>query len=380
MNRPAIETIDLPAAALGTRRSLTVVRYGVPGRGPKAYLQAGLHAGEAPGLMVMHHLRALLDRHLAEGNISGEVVLVPCANPVGLSQWQQEALEGRFDVATGINFNREHLDLTEAVADRVATELDGDERRNVDRIRQAEREVLADMAPQDETAFLKHCLLTLACDADIVLDLHCDLESILHLYLGTSLWPMAADLPTLLGAQLTLLADDSGVTPFDEACSRIWWRLADRFPDRPLSPACLAATVELRGRVDVSHDLAARDAANILAFLAHRGVLAGGSRELPPSSGEALPLTGVENVTAPVPGIVTFLKKPGERVNPGEAVAHIVDPAAADPGEGVTVLSAVSGGLLYGRICDRYARPGRILARIAGAKPLRQEGENLLPA
>lgn len=59
--------------------------------------------------------------------------------------------------------------------------------------------------------------------------------------------------------QAGLHADDSGVTPFDEACSRIWWRLAQRFPEHPIPPACLAATVELRGQTDLTHEMAAED-------------------------------------------------------------------------------------------------------------------------
>ena len=35
-------------------------------------------------------------------------------------------------------------------------------------------------------------------------------------------------------------------------------------------------------------------------------------------------------------------------------------------------------GILFARLSDRFARPGRILAKVAGQKPLKEPGENLL--
>ena len=131
------------------------------------------------------------------------------------------------------------------------------------------------MAPQDEAEYLKHRLLSLAHDADIVLDLHCDDQALMHIYLGTPLWPGSADLSAQLGAEVTLLAEDSGGAPFDESCSRIWWQLAEKFPDYPIPPACLSATVELRGIADVSHENGAHDAENIFIFLKKKGICPG---------------------------------------------------------------------------------------------------------
>ncbi|OYY09383.1 MAG: hypothetical protein B7Y70_10275, partial [Rhizobiales bacterium 35-68-8] len=66
--------------------SVTVLRFGTPGARPKAYLQAGLHADEFPGMLALRHLAAELAVADAEGRITGEVVVVPQANPVGLTQ------------------------------------------------------------------------------------------------------------------------------------------------------------------------------------------------------------------------------------------------------------------------------------------------------
>ena len=112
--------------------------------------------------------------------------------------------------------------------------LSDDPARNVALIRKRISEVLFDIKPDDEGSFLKHRLLSLAYDADIVLDLHCDLQASVHIYTGTPLWPDAADLSAEMGADVTLLAKESGDNPFDEACSRIWWDLAEKHSTFPI--------------------------------------------------------------------------------------------------------------------------------------------------
>ena len=51
-----IERVPLGSPSLGTERVLTVHRFGTAGARPKAYLHAGLHAAELPGIVVLEHL------------------------------------------------------------------------------------------------------------------------------------------------------------------------------------------------------------------------------------------------------------------------------------------------------------------------------------
>ena len=131
--------------------------------------------------------------------------------------------------------------------------------------------------------------------------------------------------------------------------------------------ACFAATVELRGRADVDDDLAAADAAALLAFLRLRGAVAGEAPEVPPPPCRPTPLAGVDPLVAPVPGVVVYRAAPGDRVAAGEAVAEIVDPV----GGGRTVPRARASGVLFARSAGRFAVPGRRLGKIAGAEPFR---------
>jgi len=373
-----VETWPLPCASPGTTRSLDIIRFGSRGARPKVYIQAGLHADEAPGYVTLHHLTELLDQASNAGMVKGEIIVIPIANPIGMAQWRDESLNGRFDFVNSVNFNRNHLDLADLVSEKISARLGPVPKKNIDLIRGVMSEILSDITPEDEAGHLKRQLLSLSYDADIVLDLHCDLQASMHLYLGTPLWPDAADLAAYMGAEAILLAADSGGTPFDEANSRIWWQLADTFPDYPIPPACFSATIELRGISDTDRSYVINDARNLYSFLQKRGSLEGSAPDLPPLTAAATPLTGVDYIKAEVAGIVTYFKQVGEHVRKDEIIAEILNPLATSEDEKTVALKSATDGLLFSRNVDRFARPGRIMAKVAGPEPLREDSGNLL--
>ena len=352
----------------GISIELQSLHYGTPGRGPKATLQAALHADEIPGLLVAHHLRARLAALEAEGRIVGEIVLVPVANPIGLAQRVLQSVEGRFDLTTGENFNRHYADLFDAVVARVEGQLTFDASHNVALIRDALREAAAALPARNALESLRRTLLGLSIDADIVLDLHCDSQAVMHLYTETSVWPQVEPLARFLGCEAALLAEVSGDHPFDEACSTIWPRLAARF-DRgtPIPSACVAVTVELRGEADVSHANAERDAQALIDYLAWQGVISGAPAELPAALCEATPLAGSIPVDAPHGGVLVYLREPGARVAAGERLADLVEPMTGL----VTPLLSPVDGVFYARETRRFVPAGAGVLRVAGREALR---------
>jgi uncharacterized protein len=378
---PVVERVELPSPAPGTRRHLLVHRFGRAGARPKAYLQAALHADELPGVVVLGHLLERLARLEADGLVRGEVVVVPAANPIGLAQAVMGYHLGRYDLALMTNFNRGWPDLADALAERVGEALGGDEAANGALVRQALAELARELpVAGGENAALRRELFCAAADADLVLDLHCDSEAVTHLYLGAPLWPDAEDLARDIGSEATLLAEVSGGDPFDEAFSRHWWELRRRFPDRPLPrPGCLAATLEYRGVADVGGARAAADAEGLARFLTRRGVLAGDPGPLPPLPAGATPLAGVAMVRAPVAGVVDHAAEPGARVAVGDLLATLLDPLAGGDGppQRTEVRSPVAG-VVFARETVRLARPGTILAKVAGAEPLPERTGPLL--
>ena len=81
---------------------------------------------------------------------------------------------------------------------------------------------------------------------------------------------------------------------------------------------------------------------------------------------------------APELGPVAGVDEVGRGPLAGDVVAAAVHPLPSKPVERLHPLRAAADGLLFARSADRFARPGRILAKIAGQTPLRAEGENLL--
>jgi hypothetical protein len=356
----------------GTARELVSLHYGPDGTGRKVVIQASLHADEVPGLLVAHHLRRRLARLEAQGALGGEVVVVPFANPVGLSQWVLQSHEGRFDLASGENFNRHYADVAPRAAELLVPRLAGGTAVDVADARAALRQACAELKADTELQSLRRALLALAIDADVVLDLHCDNEAVLHLYTLPVLWPEVEPLARLTGSRAVLLADASGDEPFDEACSAAWSRLAAELSARlgrnvELPAACVAVTVELRGERDVTHDLAEADAEALLQYLAWRGFIAGPPGSLPALACEPTPLAGSIPVLAPHGGVLVHACPPGTTVRRGELVAEIVDPL----GGHLTRLESPTDGVLYARESRRFVAAGTRVCKVAGREPVR---------
>lgn len=355
---------DLP----GSPHQLTVLRFGAAGTGSKAYLQAGLHADEFPGMLVLR----ILSRHLAEaearGEVHGEILVVPQANPIGLAQTETSFLMGRLESGTWENFNRNYADLS----DLGSLPLGPDPAANVETIRAAMSARLAGMHPDGALAHLRHTLLTLAHDADLVLDLHADNEAEPHMYVGPALWPAAEDIAAAIDARAVLLSEVSGGSPFDEACAAPWWTLAANHPDVPIPPACLGTTLELGSNDDVDPERAADQAMALLRMLAGRGFVDGPAGH-PPLSCRATPLTAMAQVKSPVTGLVAYHRRLGDQVRTGDLVATVIDPLGEE-----TELLAEADGRLFARHSQPYAWPGRVLGKIAGEVPLESRTGNLL--
>jgi predicted deacylase len=362
----------LRSPSLGLQTTVSSLHFGTSGSGPKVYIQASLHAEELPGMLTAYHLRPLLEAADAQGQIRGEVVLVPMANPVGAAQRLQHKPMGRFEFNTGENFNRHYPDFSSRISAEVLPTLGSDAQANVALVRQAMRRYLDQWQTDTELASLRRQLLLLSFDADYVLDLHCDCEAVLHFYCEEACWPQLAPLAHYLLSRAILLAKNSGSSPFDESLSGVWWRLAEALAASgsaaPLPQACLSTTIELRGEAQVEHGLAAQDAQAIANYLRHIGVLRDApAMALPSALCDATPLAGSETLYAPVPGLVVFAAEPGQQLRAGDLVAEVIDPVA----HSAQRVCAGVDGLLYARIRDRYVTTGCELAKIAGAVAFR---------
>jgi predicted deacylase len=361
------KTHTLISPTLGTTRNLLSFHYG-PGNGQKIYIQSSLHADELPGMLVAWRLRQLLAEVEAAGKLRGEVIVVPVSNPIGLNQNMHGTQLGRFEMNSGQNFNRNFYDLAALVAPRIESMLSGDINANKLAVRAAMRAALDEQQPHTELDSQRLALQKLAYDADVVLDLHCDLDAVLHIYTNPEVWDEVEPLARYLDSQASLLALNSVGNPFDEIHSYVWSDLRAKFGERFPIPHCgVAVTVELRSQHDVSHELADADAKAIINYLTHRGVIDGVAPALPALAFPATPLAGAEPIVAPLSGVLVFRAEVGTFVHAGDAIADIVDPL----GDTVITLYCTTSGVMYARHITRFATAGMEFARVAGATAFR---------
>lgn len=360
------ETVPLSGTSPGTTRTLTRHHWGTPGARPKVYLQGGLHADEMPGPLALYHLMVLLDRAEAEGRIAGHVVVVPLANPIGLSEWLLHKPVGRRDLEGAQNFNRGYPDLAALAGDQLEGRLCPDAAANVAAIRQAFAEALVQQTPKTEVDELRLRLIEGSYDADHVLDLHCDHHSMMYHYISSARPEIGELLGRAVGSKLVLIADLSGGNAFDEAHTAPWRSLRERFPDHPIPDPCFATTLEYRGQFDVSDPLAMADAEGLMAFLSGVGAVAGGPAPMHPPA-ETAPLAGALQAFAPMGGIVSWITTPGDRVTEGQVLGHVTDPASR---RRVPIIAPTTG-LLFQQELWTSCLTGQELCYVAGQDPRR---------
>lgn len=361
----------LVSTTLGTSRELVSFHFGDAGRdGEKVYIQSALHADETPAMLTAWTLKQRLAALETEGRVRGDVVLVPVANPIGLSQHVLGQFLGRFEANSGQNFNRAFpMPPADALIGRVGARFSPDDAAyNARLVRAALVEMLGEMRAKNEFASLRLALLTLASQADVVLDLHCSLEATMHIYTSPASWPAIEPLARYLGANGVLLATDSGGQSFDEVHALLWNDVRERLGDKvPLGAPNIAATIEHRGQRDVDYDTAAHDADAIVDYLIARGVIEGGMKDAPPLAQAATPLAGSQQLTAPSSGIVVYRAKVGAVLKAGDAVFDIVDPLT----DSVTTVTTSNDGVFYMRRAIRFVHAGAPMGRVTGVRAIR---------
>ncbi len=328
----------------GVAYELVVYRFwGSSPQAPSAYIQAGLHAGELPGVVAIHALMPRLRKADVEGRILGNITVVPAANPVGRAQYLFGDLEGRFHLGTRTNFNRD-FPLLET------PDLSG---------------LASPDLPSTIDVRLKRKLIALSIGHDIVLDLHCDFESVAYLYVPRRLWPAMSDCAAAMNVEAVITWEGSSGASFDEASLHPWLLIPKENADLNHR---VVTTVEYRGLRDVGRDTAQSDAQGLYNLLVVRGVI---RDELfnPPETfaGMVKSIEHVEMIAAPRAGAILFDVVPGDRVEKGSRLASIVH----SPGEedGAVDILAPQAGYVLTRSSVRSARAGDDLIKLVGDAP-----------
>jgi uncharacterized protein len=366
--------VSFGTSSSGSMRSLLVHEFGSQDDTLKIHIQAGLHADEAPGSVVLYKLADRLAELQVQGKIQARITLLPAANPIGAAQYLVGGLHcGRFDLVSGTNFNRGFPDLRPAASQamgNIAPEDRHHPQAIAEHVRQHLLAALDDLPCTTELDRWRVALLQLACTADWVLDLHCDQEAVMHMYTAPQLWPNFQTLAVQLGSQVHLLdstaQDSHGHGAFDTACFQPWQAIQEHLGQAPFV-GCRAATIEMRGQADLSESLAEKDVAALLRWLGSLGAISSDGLPAQNSIAEPSPLSGVESIYAPCAGIFVPDIEIGQEVRAGQILGKLYDLQSHIAHS----LCSQYGGKIFARTRSRAVIQGVELIKIAGAHATR---------
>jgi predicted deacylase len=371
-------TKSLLGDAPGRSTELTYFRIGPAAAEKKVYLQAALHADEQPGILILHHLLRLLRDADAAGELEAQFVLFPMVNPLGMGDIEFGQHQGRYNRASGVNHNRGWPALYDAVGEQLRDRLGDDAAENIRLVRTA----LHDWVEQlpDITAFdqWRQHVMREACDADYVFDLHCDDDSLPHIFTIPQLKDNMQRLADCTGAAATLLAEDSGGGSFDEVWPAVWLRLARECVDKPLPLPVVSCTLEYRGQFDTFDALNRVDAENLYGYFQQEGLIGGDRIGEMGETPAATDLRATEMLRAPQAGLLAYCVELGDEVKRGDRIAELVLLDGDGAFEQRVELVAGTTGRVISRATNKYVWRNANVAKIVGDEILESRGDYLL--
>ena len=366
---------DTPSAQF----ELPVYEFGKQG-GRKIYLQAGMHADEHPGMLVLHHLITALAKAEAAGLLRDHFVILPVVNPLGLAHLSFHGHQGRYHPVLGVNYNRGWPNFgARLITDKAfIASLGDDATANKGLVRAKIAEYLDEMVPvtaleKQRALVMRHCF-----DADMVLDLHCDDIALPHLFIIPQNLPRYQGLCDRIGSVATLTAEDSGGGSFDEVWSGLWVMLAGHLPDIAWPEPVLSVTLEYRGQADVSDEVAADDATNLFDFFCDEGAIDQAPSRAKIAGAAPTELAATEIVRVDKAGLIAYHIALGDRVVSGQHIADLVSLDGDAPVQERTPLMAGTDGIVFSLLQRKYVWPGTSIAKIAGTSRLESRGSYLL--
>ena len=336
----------------------------------RVHLQAALHADEQPGTMALHHLLPRLRDADAAGQLRAHFTIFPSVNPLGLANYSLRHHIGRYDIETGVNYNRRWPDLYPLVADAIAGRLTGDGRANIATIRAAVAAWIDSQEPRTAIQHLRLLVLKSAAAADIVLDLHCDDDSLKHIFTSPELMPGMQDLADWMGLAATLTAEDSGGGSFDEVLPTLYRKARIAHPGHPIPAGAETATLEYRGRADSFDTIGEEDAKGLFGFFAGRGLIATDPGPRPAPAPAPTPFEATEVLRVDAPGLLAYRVELGERVSKGQPIADLIAMDGPEAFMARRPILAGTDGFVLSRVMGKYVVRGAGIAKIVGTDVL----------
>ena len=336
------------------------------GGGPAVYIQSGIHGNEHPGILVAVKLIELIRGILSTHPLKGSITIVPFCNPIALSQTVQGEILGRFDIHTGKNFNRHFPDLSNKVIDKCLA-IRGED-IDINTVRTVLKDMLDVQTHSDPSEQMKSNLFQLASQHDIVIDLHADNRSLLHVYTPEHGADITKVLTAELECNLALTGTHDSKGGLDDALNYFWSTIQCEFLLKTLP---VAYTIELRGRYDISEKLTTQDATALFNFLCRTGVL----DDIVPAKQHTpavFPVSGIDSPKAPKSGVLKLHRKLGDHIVEGDLIAEIMELNEV-AGDSTIKLQSMTDGILFCHSFHGVVPQSQTVYKIAGAKQLHKE-------
>lgn len=329
------EDIEVRQLTSGEKLNIPVFRYqGTDPKAPSVYLQASLHGSEIQGNAVIYKLMQLFEEVPPLGNVT----LVPLCNPYGANQKAGEYTAGRFDPTTGDNWNRLHYHVTDqAKKNQGALDLNSFVENyqakswpEIKDLFKKEMKKNIETKLADSRTWGIHygkslCLQLqrLACEHDVVLDLHTGPKATQYLYTPE----YAVESALQLGFPHILAIPNSFAGAMDEACFAPWVELKQAFSDsgrKDIPIEFEAFTVELGSQEVMDMEFCDLHFKRIRNYLQKKGTLSGHA-ELPREPLAVCMLKDYKTIHSSTAGLVDYKVAPGTKVKKGDLLMEILN-------------------------------------------------------
>ena len=331
-----IKSSLIPIKTLPTGDSLSIKTFKLKGdqEGPQVYIQANVHGAEIQGNAVIYELLNFFINH----KFIGELIFVPCANPMGLNNKAGTFTQGRFNPVTGDNWNRNYTDLLTLPKEKINFDLSSFAKKfresSLDTIKKefkAELEkaytaywdnICQEKGP-NENNFLNITLQKLASTSDIVIDLHTGPKATRYLYAAEFEKESAKNFLT----PFFLVIPNKFAGAMDEACFMPWLHLEAALKDlgREVSLGFESYTLELGSEETISSKEAKADAARIIHYLNTMGLNIENPPQIDQPEQNFCLLKNLKTYYSPYAGLVEYLKTPGSTFKKGEPLAKVLN-------------------------------------------------------
>ena len=343
-----------------SNHSLEVYSFNSNKPGPKIYIQAGIHGNEPPGILLASQLVEKIRRLSADNAVFSELTIVPLCNPLALEQISYGEIIGRFDVNSGINFNRNFADVSQ----QVLAAASNYQKLASNTAQKLAIDMLSEIEASDTASRMKLELQKLAYAHDLVIDLHADTKSVLHIYAPERLDGEIEKLASALNCDLVLESPPHSDGGFDDSFNYFWSEIEAELIDPEKKPQ--ACTVELRGRYDIDESLLIEDLSALIQFLFR------------PASGQPdnygnqpkISLTlNIDTVIATRLSCFRPIARLGQEVKKGDKVGEFLDPKNLGEGEPMPLIANIDG-LFFTHSHLGVVPKGHTLYKIAGFEPV----------